>query len=84
MLVYGFVVGFIVDNIGVKWALVLGLLVQSASKFGLAFVPNSSNPALYILLYFFIPMGEAMSIPVINTSLRCVLPLSPSVYFLRA
>lgn len=65
---YGLIVGFIVDNIGVRWALIIGLLVQSIAKFALAFA--TSTGLVYTLLYGFIPLGEAMSIPVINTSLR--------------
>lgn len=82
--VYGFMVGFIVDNLGVRWTLIIGVTVQSASKLGLAFVSSSSAWALNLLIFFLIPFSEAMCIPVLNTAVRYLLLPVLLAYLLMA
>jgi len=66
--VYGLIVGVAIDVVGIKYSLIVGILIQMVSKFALTFTSNVDF--VYGNLYLLAPLGEAMAIPVINTSMR--------------
>lgn len=53
--IYGFVFGFAVDWIGVRWALLIGSLISMIAHFILAFL--KSIEMMYIGLFLLMPIG---------------------------
>jgi dipeptide/tripeptide permease len=66
--VYGILLGFVVDNLGVRKSLILGTILTVAGRAMVAFTkdPMVLNVALYVVL----PIGVAFGIPVLVTGLR--------------
>ena len=66
--VYGFLTGFIVDNLGVSKSLKLGYGLSLIARIGIFFC--ISKWWLLFHLYFTLPLGNCMGIPVLMTGIR--------------
>ena len=60
--VYGVLVGFIIDQLGVKLSLVFGSVLLLISRFVIAV--THSNAVLELMLLVVLPVGEAFGVPV--------------------
>jgi len=65
---YGFLVGFLIDNLGVKQSLFMGFSLVSAGR--LAFALTTQQWVAKLCLFLVMPMGSAMGIPVLMLSLK--------------
>ncbi|CEM37147.1 unnamed protein product [Vitrella brassicaformis CCMP3155] len=66
--VYGFVIGIIIDNLGVKWSLVGGTAILFCSRLMLTFITDVH--LLTLILFTALPVGSAMGIPVMQIGIR--------------
>jgi MFS family permease len=67
--VYGLPAGFmIIDVIGVKWSLALSNAILMSARLLLAFT-TSTHVAMFVL-YFLMPLGQALNIPVLTIAVR--------------
>lgn len=66
--VYGLMVGFLIDNLGVRRSLILGSLLLLVAR-SMAMLTSSINVMAAVLL-FFMPLGTALGIPVLTTAIR--------------
>ncbi|OEU17841.1 MFS general substrate transporter [Fragilariopsis cylindrus CCMP1102] len=66
--VYGFLTGFIVDNLGVSKSLKIGYGLSLIARIGILFC--ISKWWLLFHLYFTLPLGNCMGIPVLMTGIR--------------
>ena len=65
---YGVLVGFIIDQLGVKRSLVFGSVLLLIARFILAW--TRSNAVLELMLLVVLPIGEAFGVPVMLVALR--------------
>ena len=61
---YGFVMGFAVDNLGVKMSLVVGSILQLGSRLLLTF--SGSRFVVKAIIYTLLPMGSALQVCLIT------------------
>jgi POT family proton-dependent oligopeptide transporter len=66
--VYGFCMGFVVDNLGVSKSLKIGYGLSLLARCGIFFC--TSKRWLLFHLYFTLPLGNCMGIPVLMTGIR--------------
>eukprot|EP00397_Hematodinium_sp_SG-2012_P065362 GEMP01094864.1.p1 GENE.GEMP01094864.1~~GEMP01094864.1.p1 ORF type:complete len:192 (+),score=33.28 GEMP01094864.1:187-762(+) len=66
--VYGFLMGTVIDCIGVKCALVIGMLILLLSRIALAACTDLHM--LLLILFTFLPMGGSMGIPVMQIGVK--------------
>jgi MFS family permease len=66
--VYGFITGFVVDNLGVSKSLKLGYGLSLIARIGIFLC--ISKKWLLFHLYFTLPLGNCMGIPVLMTGIR--------------
>lgn len=66
--VYGFFIGFLIDNLGVKYSLVFGfgLLLVSRIIYG----ATRSVGMIHLVVYLTLPLGSALGIPVMTIGIR--------------
>lgn len=77
---YGIVVGFVIDNLGVRWSLVLGSALLTVGRLLIAI--TKSRLLIQIMLYTVLPLGSALGIPVMMTGIRyTLLSTQPSITF---
>ena len=65
---YGVLVGFIIDQLGVKRSLVFGSMLLLIARFVLGW--TRSNAVLELMLLVVLPIGEAFGVPVMLVALR--------------
>jgi len=65
---YGVLVGFVIDQLGVKRSLVLGSVLLLIARFIIAW--TRSNAVLELMLLVLLPVGEAFGVPVMLVALR--------------
>eukprot|EP00164_Ancoracysta_twista_P016778 GFYU01028312.1.p1 GENE.GFYU01028312.1~~GFYU01028312.1.p1 ORF type:complete len:501 (-),score=125.29 GFYU01028312.1:126-1628(-) len=65
---YGTLSGFVVDNLGVKWCMALGVFVLLAAR--ILFALTTSPVGLAVTLYLLFPLGQAFGIPVMSIGIR--------------
>jgi len=65
---YGFLVGFLVDNLGVRKSLFLGYSALVIGRFLLAVAVNLW--VLHLCLYLLMPFGSALGIPVLSMGIK--------------
>ncbi|KEP62701.1 UNVERIFIED_CONTAM: transporter, major facilitator family protein [Hammondia hammondi] len=68
VLVYGVVLGPLIDNIGVKWALVVGSTFATVGRLSMVFVSEAA--LLLAVLLTVLPMGVAMTSNVLKLGIR--------------
>lgn len=66
--VFGILLSPIVDRVGVRYSLLLGTLLLSFSRFGLAFTLSTKMMLFYLV--FLLPAGGSLGVPVIMISMR--------------
>jgi MFS family permease len=66
--VYGFFTGVLMDNLGVKWSLIVGTSLCVAGRFLLAV--SSAPWSIYLSLYFLQPLGMSLGIPVLTIAIK--------------
>lgn len=66
--VYGFFMGTVIDNLGVKWSLVGGMIVLFISRLALTFVTDVRT--ILSILFTTLPLGGAMGIPVMQIAIK--------------
>jgi len=66
--VYGFLMGTVIDSVGVKFSLVCGMLILFVSRLTLAFCTDIH--LLLLILFTFMPLGAAMGIPVMQIGIK--------------
>ena len=62
--IYGFLMGFVIDNLGVRLSLLLGGLLLLVARLLLAFTADPL--VLKLVLFGVLPAGEALGIPVLK------------------
>lgn len=67
-LLFGVAFGPLVDNIGVKWSLVLGTLAATGARLTLVFVTDTAT--LFAALIFLLPMGVSLTSSVLKLGIR--------------
>ncbi|GJQ15327.1 hypothetical protein GpartN1_g7118.t1 [Galdieria partita] len=65
---YGMSLGWIVDYLGVRYALLLGAVLGTFSRWLLAF--SSSSRLVVFFLYTFLPFSESLGIPVMTIGIK--------------
>lgn len=65
---YGLLMGFVVDNLGVRKSLIFGFGVLTVARFLLGV--TRSGVALKVCVFFLLPVGQSMGIPVLATGIR--------------
>eukprot|EP00960_Hanusia_phi_P073762 768082-Hanusia_phi.AAC.2 len=66
--VYGFVIGFVVDKIGIRRSLLLGCSLSLIGRCTLTFC---RSPALLaVIMYIFLPAGHCLCIPVMTLAIK--------------
>jgi len=66
--VYGFLMGSVIDTVGVKFSLVCGMLILCVSRFALAVCTDIH--VLLLILFTLLPMGGSMGIPVMQIGVK--------------
>eukprot|EP00386_Alphamonas_edax_P009708 GDKI01031815.1.p1 GENE.GDKI01031815.1~~GDKI01031815.1.p1 ORF type:complete len:263 (-),score=48.84 GDKI01031815.1:121-909(-) len=66
--VYGFLIGLVIDHLGVKWSLVCGTLLLFCSRMVLTVTDDFR--VLSLILFGALPIGTAMGIPVMQIGIR--------------
>ena len=66
--VYGLLLGFAIDNMGVRASLVLGAVITTASRLVLAFAHGER--LVLAILYSALPVGCSLGIPVMQIGIR--------------
>lgn len=66
--VYGLATGFVVDNLGVATSLRLGFAVCLVARFLIFY--TSSRTVLLFCIYFLLPLGNCLGIPVLTIGIR--------------
>ena len=66
--IYGFLVGFAIDNMGVKKSLSIGNVILLAARLVLAL--TASKIAVFFTLFTILPLGTAFGIPVLQIAVR--------------
>ncbi len=66
--VYGLLIGFVIDNLGVRKSMILGSVILLASRFILTVTTNTY--VMSAMLYSALPLGTALGIPVMMTGIR--------------
>jgi MFS family permease len=66
--VYGFFMGTVIDNIGVKWSLVGGMTILFFSRLALTFTMDVRT--ILTILFTTLPLGGAMGIPVMQIAVK--------------
>ncbi|OEH78781.1 major facilitator family protein [Cyclospora cayetanensis] len=67
-LLFGILFGPLIDNIGVKWSLVLGTLTSTFARLALVFVTDTVT--LFATLLVLLPMGVALTSNVLKLGIR--------------
>ena len=65
---YGLCVGVLIDNFGVRKSLILGSVLLLISRFSAML--TTSMGLMYVNLFFLMPLGTALGIPVLATAIR--------------
>lgn len=65
---YGVFMGVVIDNLGVKWSLIIGNIFMVLSRLTICF--TSSRLVLEMTLYVFLPIGTCLGIPVMSIAVR--------------
>jgi len=65
---YGMSLGWIVDYLGVRYALLLGAVIGCLSRLVLAF--SSSSHWVVFVLYTFLPFSESLGIPIMTIGIK--------------
>eukprot|EP00744_Colponema_vietnamica_P001006 GILI01001728.1.p1 GENE.GILI01001728.1~~GILI01001728.1.p1 ORF type:complete len:499 (-),score=93.05 GILI01001728.1:441-1937(-) len=66
--VYGCLIGSVIDNLGVRWSLVIGGFLLCCGRFVIALTTN--RHILTWTFYTLLPVGSALGIPVMNIAIR--------------
>ncbi|EKX54645.1 hypothetical protein GUITHDRAFT_159147 [Guillardia theta CCMP2712] len=66
--VYGFVIGFVVDKIGIRRSLLLGCSLSLIGRCTLTFC--QSPILLAVIMYIFLPAGHCLCIPVMTLAIK--------------
>eukprot|EP00946_MAST-07B_sp_MAST-7B-sp1_P002590 g2590.t1 len=66
--VYGFFIGFLIDNLGVKYSLVFGFGLLLISR--LIYGATQSREMIHLVVYLTHPLGCALGIPVMTIGIR--------------
>lgn len=66
--VYGFFMGTVIDNIGVKWSLVGGMTILFFSRLALTFTLDVRT--ILTILFTTLPLGGSMGIPVMQIAVK--------------
>ncbi len=66
--VYGLLIGFVIDNMGVRRSLILGAVLLLISRF--IMTVTDSTFVMSAMLYTILPIGTALGIPVMMTGIR--------------
>ena len=66
--VYGFFIGFVIDNLGVQRSLQLGAALSFFSRLLVAL--TRSRKVLLLIMYTTMPLGGSLSIPVMTIAIR--------------
>jgi len=66
--VYGFFMGSMIDNLGVKWSLVAGMTILFVSR--LALTVTSDARTILSILFTTLPLGGSMGIPVMQIAIK--------------
>lgn len=67
-LLFGVLFGPLVDNMGVKWSLVLGTATSACARLTLVFVTDTAT--LFAALMFLLPMGVSLTSNVLKLGVR--------------
>lgn len=65
---FGFLTGFLIDNLGVKLSLITGYMFLIAARFTLAFTTDKAF--VYVALYGLMPFGSALAMPVFSMGIK--------------
>lgn len=65
---YGFAVGFLIDRLGVRTSLLIGCCMSFTGRLALTF--TSSPILLAIIIYFVLPVGSCLAIPVLTLAIK--------------
>ena len=66
--VYGLASGFVVDNLGVAKSLRVGFLISLLAR--MTILMTTSRTVLLVTMFFTLPLGNCLGIPVLTTSIR--------------
>jgi len=66
--VAGFMIGFLVDNLGVRLSLILGFSILTVARLLMAL--TSSLLMVKFVLFFLLPIGSALGIPVLSMGIK--------------
>lgn len=68
--IYGLLMGSVIDTIGVKWSVTCGLFLLFITR--CALVLTRSVHCLCLLLFFFMPLGSSLAVPVLQIGIKRV------------
>eukprot|EP00392_Amoebophrya_sp_AT5.2_P004838 g4847.t1 len=66
--VYGFLMGTVVDSVGVKWSVTFGMIILFLSRLLLVF--TSSLHSMLTILFVFMPIGCSLAVPVLQIGIK--------------